>query len=128
MRQSEALANELIRLAQSVLSETHCLMLPHHYNVISARRVIFDEILLYKRNVVGLDKGIYRTNIILISQSGQRVSITKDLSLQDTVIIDLTSVHPTAEAMRHFLLDTEDNRRWHHAPRIAINKIRSYKR
>lgn len=128
MRQSDTLAEELIRLAHAVLSETRSLMLPHHFNVIGARRVIFDEIVLLKKNVVGIDKGLFRTNIIMITQPGQRISVTKEQSLQDTVILDLTSVSPTFDAMRHFLLETEDDRRWHHAPKIVINRIKSYKR
>lgn len=102
-------------------------MLPHHFNLLHARRVIFDEIQLNKRNVYGIDKGIYKTNILLTTYPGQKVTISRDQSLQDTVIIDLSAVSPTLEAMRHFLLETEENRWWHHAPRIVINRIKNYK-
>lgn len=124
LRQPEAPEQELIRLAQSVIEQTRSLVLPHHFELLRARRVTFDEVKILKNSVVAIDRGIFKTHILLLSHADQRVVVNREQSMQDTVIVDLSSVAPTLEAMRHFLLETEEGRYWHHAPKIVINLIK----
>lgn len=115
---------ELIRIAHQVLNESQSLMLPHHNNIVAARRVRFDEMTTHQVNAIGINAGRFKTNIFLLTHPGQHVTLTRQQTFEDCVIIDLTGQTPDIQSMRHFLLETEDKRYWHHAPWLAINIIR----
>lgn len=118
---------KLISLAQQVFTEHRQLMLPHHTNTLEARLVLFDEVLTHPVNVTFVNRGRYRTNVILLTHHGQRPAVTAQQSHEDTIILDLSDQPEDLDALRHFLLYTEDHRYWHHAPWIVINRIKTYR-
>ncbi|MBO4753522.1 MAG: hypothetical protein J5543_02920 [Bacteroidales bacterium] len=114
----------LLDLAHQVLAESHQLMLPHHLNSIGPRLETFDEMLIHDVNATGINRGRFRTNIFLLTRKGQRPSLTRQQTHEDTVIIDLSDQPEDLMTMRRFLLTTEQNRTWHHAPWIVINMLK----
>ena len=114
----------LLDLAHQVLAESRQLMLPHHQNNIGARLEHFDEMQIHQINATGINQGRFRTNIFLLTRPGQRPVLTRQQSFEDTVIINLSNQPEDLTAMRRFLLTTEQDRTWHHAPWIVINMLK----
>ena len=107
----------LLDLAHQVLTESRQLMLPHHQNN-------FDEMQVHTVNATGINKGRYKTNIMLLTRKGQRPVLTRQQTYEDTIVIDLSNQPEDLTAMRRFLLTTEQDRTWHHAPWIVINMLK----
>ena len=114
----------LLDLAHQVLAESHQLMLPHHLNSIGPRLETFDEMQIHAVNATGINRGRYRTNIFLLTRKGQHPVLTRQQTHEDTVIIDLSNQPEDLMTMRRFLLTTEQDRTWHHAPWIVINILK----
>ena len=114
----------LLDLAHQVLTESRQLMLPHHQNNIGARLEHFDEMQVHDVNATGINKGPYKTNIRWLTRKGQRPVLTRQQTDEDTIVIDLSNQPEDLTAMRRFLLTTEQDRTWHHAPWIVINMLK----
>ena len=124
MKQLSKQEQALLDTAHQVLAESQRLMLPHHQAMIGPRLETFDEIQIHDVNVTGIRMGRYRTNILLLTHAGQKATVTRAMSTQDTVIVDLSGQQADIDQMRRFLLTTEECRRWHHAPWIVINMLK----
>ena len=114
----------LLDLAHQVLAESRQLMLPHHLNSIGPRLVTFDEMQIHDVNATGINRGRFRTNIFLLTRQGQQPILTRQQQYEDSVIIDLSNQPEDLDTMRRFLLTTEQDRFWHHAPWIVINMLK----
>ena len=114
----------LLDLAHQVLAESHQLMLPHHLNSIGPRLMTFDEMQIHEVNATGINRGRFRTNIFLLTRPGQQPILTHQQQYEDSVIIDLSNQPEDLDTMRRFLLTTEQDRSWHHAPWIVINMLK----
>lgn len=114
----------LLNLAHQVLAESHQLMLPHHQNNIGPRLELFDEMQIHDVNATGINRGRYKTNIFLLTRKGQRPVLTRQQTYEDAVIVDLSNQPEDLDTMRRFLLTTEQDRSWHHAPWIVINMLK----
>ena len=114
----------LLALAHRVLAESRQLMLPHHLNSIGPRLVTFDEMQIHDVNATGINRGRFRTNIFLLTRQGQQPILTRQQQYEDSVIIDLSNQPEDLDTMRRFLLTTEQDRFWHHAPWIVINMLK----
>ena len=114
----------LLALAHRVLAESRQLMLPHHLNSIGPRLVTFDEMQIHDVNATGINRGRFRTNIFLLTRQGQQPILTRQQQYEDSVIIDLSNQSEDLDTMRRFLLTTEQDRFWHHAPWIVINMLK----
>lgn len=117
----------LLNLAHQVLSESRQIMLPHHFDIVSARSERFDEISIHEVHATGINRGRFITNILFLTHAGQRVSLTREQQRQDTIIVDLSTIPDDLDSMRRILLTTELYRKWHHAPWLAINLIKQRK-
>ena len=84
----------------------------------------FDELQIHAVNATGINRGRFRTNIFLLTQPGQKPILTRQQSYEDSVIINLSNQPEDLETMRRFLLTTEQDRIWHHAPWIVINMLK----
>ncbi len=114
----------LLDLAHQVLAEDHQLMLPHHQNNIGPRIETFDEMRIHDVNATGINKGRYKTYILLLTRKGQRPVLTRQQTSEDCVIIDLSNQPEDLMTMRRFLITTEQDRFWHHAPWIVISMLK----
>ena len=114
----------LLDLAHQVLAESRQLMLPHHLNSIGPRLMTFDEMQIHEVNATGINRGRFRTNIFLLTRPGQQPILTRQQQYEDSVIIDLSNQPEDLDTMRRFLLTTEQDRFWHHAPWIVINMLK----
>ena len=114
----------LLDLAHQVLAESRQLMLPHHLNSIGPRLMTFDEMQIHEVNATGINRGRFRTNIFLLTRPGQQPILTRQQQYEDSVIIDLSNQPEDLDTMRRFLLTTEQDRNWHHAPWIVINMLK----
>lgn len=114
----------LLDLAHQVLAESRQLMLPHHLNSIGQRLITFDEMQIHEVNATGINRGRFRTNIFLLTRPGQQPILTRQQQYEDSVIIDLSNQPEDLDTMRRFLLTTEQDRSWHHAPWIVINMLK----
>lgn len=124
MRRVTEQEKALLEAAHRVLAEYRQVMLPHHQNVIGPRLETFDEMQIHEVNVTGIRGGRFRTNIVLLTHTGQRPTLSHAMTMQDTVIIDLSKQVADVEAMRQFLLTSEAERWWHHAPWLVINLLK----
>ena len=84
----------------------------------------FDEMQIHDVNATGINRGRFRTNIFLLTKPGQKPILTRQQSYEDSVIINLSNQPEDLETMRRFLLTTEQDRIWHHAPWIVINMLK----
>lgn len=124
MRRLPIHERQLLDVAHQVLAESRQVMLPRHQDLLEARLETFDEIQVHDVNVTGIQGGRYKTNLLLLTHPRQRPVLAPGMSIQDTVIIDLSLQQPDPDAMRSFLLSSEEHRYWHHAPWAVINKLR----
>lgn len=127
MTQRTDVEQQLLDLAHQVLAESRQLMLPHHQNVIGPRLQTFDEMQIHDVNATGVNKGRFKTNILLLYHPGQHPTLTAQQQYEDVVIIDLTAIPADIDSMRRILLTTELHRHWHHAPWLAINLLKKGK-
>ena len=115
---------KLLDLAHQVLAESRQLMLPHHQNSIGPRLETFDEMQIHDVNATGINRGRFRTHIFLLTRQGQHPVLTRQQTFEDVVIINLSNQPEDLMTIRRFLLTTEQDRTWHHAPWIVINMLK----